>query len=354
MFDITKYFRRGQNNTIEFRNGTNLSYAGPTATLVEQGTELDRWYVGSYFGVEYTIACDVNSERKEILKCLCTASTSTANIVIYGRSNLRNDLIQLEVEVTDAYFKLMAYPRVQDDSTAIEGAKIIYSANYYATLNEPVPIIAGSSSSAYTSTYSLNPSTTSTAEAGQTVSITLITTNVLAGTVLGYTISGVQSADIGGANLTGNFIVGTTDAISFPITADQTTEGAETLTMMLDNGEATCTIQIQDSSTTSAQTYALSTDKTTASEGDSFTITLTTTNIDSGTLVPHEITGVNSEDIGNLALTGNFEVGVTESINVTLTEDQLTEGTETFQISLSQNSEVTAAVAITDSSTAPT
>ena len=106
-------------------------------------------------------------------------------------------------------------------------------------------------------------------------------------------------------------------------------------------------------STTPAQTYALSTDKTTASEGDSFTITLTTTNIDSGTLVPYEITGVNSEDIGNLALTGNFEVGVTESLNVTLTEDQLTEGTETFQISLSQNSEVTATVAITDSSTAP-
>ena len=141
MFDITQYFRRGQNNTIEFRNGTNLSYAGPTATLVEQGTELDRWYVGSYFGVEYTIACDVNSERKEILKCLCTASTSTANIVIYGRSNQGNDLIQLEVEVTDAYFKLMAYPRVQDDSTAIEGAKIIYSANYYATLNESSPLL---------------------------------------------------------------------------------------------------------------------------------------------------------------------------------------------------------------------
>ena len=41
---------------------------GPTATLVEQGTELDLvcWF---YSRVEYTIACDVNSERKEILKC---------------------------------------------------------------------------------------------------------------------------------------------------------------------------------------------------------------------------------------------------------------------------------------------
>ena len=152
-FDISKFLRRGQNNTVEFRDGANLSYAGPSATLVEAGTEIDRWYVGSYFGVEYTIACDVNSARKEIIKCLCTASTSTANIVIYGRSNLGDDLLQLEVEVTDAYFKLMAYPRIQDDSTAIAGAKIIHSANYYATLNEPGPVIAGSSSSAYSVSY---------------------------------------------------------------------------------------------------------------------------------------------------------------------------------------------------------
>ena len=81
-FDISKFLRRGQNNTVEFRDGANLSYAGPSATLVEAGTEIDRWYVGSYFGVEYTIACDVNSARKEIIKCLCTASTSTANIAV--------------------------------------------------------------------------------------------------------------------------------------------------------------------------------------------------------------------------------------------------------------------------------
>ena len=160
-FDISKFLRRGQNNTVEFRDGANLAYAGPSATLVEAGTEIDRWYVGSYFGVEYTIACDVNSARKEIIKCLCTASTSTANIVIYGRSNLGDDLLQLEVEVTDAYFKLMAYPRIQDDSSAIVGAKIIHSANYYATLNEPGPVIAGSSASAYSPTYTLSRSTSS-------------------------------------------------------------------------------------------------------------------------------------------------------------------------------------------------
>lgn len=353
MFDITKYFRRGQNQTIEFRNGTNLSYAGPTYTLVESGTELDRWYVGSYFGVEYTIACDVNSERKEIIKCLCTATTSKANIVVYGRSNLGDDLMQLEVEVTDAYFKLVAYPRVQDDSTAIQGAKIIFSANYYSTLNEPTPTLLGSAVSAFAPTYTLSPSTTSTAEAGQTVSIRLITTNVLAGTVVPYAITGVQSADIGGALLTGNFVVGTTDVISFPITADLTTEGVETLVMSLTNGGATTSITIADSSTSPAESLTLTTDKTSVNEGGTFTITLTTGNIADATEVDYEITGVTSEDINGVALTGTFVVGQDMVRNFIVSEDVTTEGTEQFQISLSQYPDIVATVTIGDTSLSP-
>lgn len=353
MFDITKYFRRGQNQTIEFRNGTNLSYAGPTYTLVESGTELDRWYVGSYFGVEYTIACDVNSERKEIIKCLCTATTSKANIVVYGRSNLGDDLMQLEVEVTDAYFKLVAYPRVQDDSTAIQGAKIIFSANYYSTLNEPTPTLLGSAVSAFAPTYTLSPNTTSTAEAGQTVSIRLITTNVLAGTVVPYAITGVQSADIGGANLTGNFVVGTTDVISFPITADLTTEGVETLVMSLTNGGATTSITIADSSTSPAQSLTLTTDKTSVNEGGTFTITLTTGNIADGTDIDYEITGVTSEDINGVSLTGTFVVGQDMVRNFIVSEDATTEGTEQFQISLSQYPDIIATVTIGDTSLSP-
>lgn len=353
MFDITKYFRRGQNQTIEFRNGTNLSYAGPTFTLVEAGTELDRWYVGSYFGVEYTIACDVNSERKEIIKCLCTATTSKANIVVYGRSNLGDDLMQLEVEVTDAYFKLVAYPRVQDDSTAIQGAKIIYSANYYATLNEPTPTLLGSAASVYAPTYTLSPSTTSIGEVGEEVSIRLITTNVLAGSIVPYTITGVQSADIGGANLTGNFIVGDTDEITFPITADNTTEGAETLVLTLNNNQASTSIQIADSSTTPAVNLTLTTDKTSVNEGGTFTITLTTGNIDNGEEIDYEITGVTSDDINGVSLTGTFVVGQDEVRNFIVSEDVTTEGTEQFQISLSQYPSVTATVTIGDTSLSP-
>ena len=351
-FDITKYFRRGQNSTIEFRNGTNLSYAGPSYTLVESGTELDRWYVGSYFGVEYTIACDVNSERKEVIKAMATASTSEANIVVYGRSNLGDDLLQLEVEVTDSYFKLMAYPRVQDDSTAIAGAKVIYSANYYATQNEPTATLLGSNIAANAPVYTLNPSTTNTGELGQTVTIELITSNVLAGTVLPYTITGVQSADIGGSNLTGSFIVGTTDILSFPITVDSSTEGQEVLQLKLDNNQATTSIVIQDTSTTPAISYGLVTSAASVNEGESFTITLTAENVANGTLVGYTITGVNSSDIGNAELTGTFEIGTTQQIVYTASEDSFTDGPETFQMSLDGTSTVVE-VAIGDTSLSP-
>jgi plastocyanin len=351
-FDITKYFRRGQNSTIEFRNGTNLSYAGPSYSLVEAGTELDRWYVGSYFGVEYTIACDVNSERKEVIKAMATASTSKANIVVYGRSNLGDDLLQLEVEVTDSYFKLMAYPRVQDDSTAIAGAKVIYSANYYATQNEPTATLLGSNVAANAPVYTLNPSTTNTGELGQTVTVELVTSNVLAGTVLPYTISGIQSADIGGLNLTGTFIVGTTDILSFPITVDLATEGQEVMTVKLDNNQATTSIVIQDTSTTPAISYGLTTSAATVDEGGTFTITLTSENVASGTLVGYTITGVDSADIGGADLTGNFEIGTVESIVYTATEDLLTDGAETFQMSIDGTSTIVE-VAIGDTSLSP-
>tara|TARA_B100000683_G_scaffold96861_2_gene95684 strand:+ start:86101 stop:87792 length:1692 start_codon:yes stop_codon:yes gene_type:complete len=349
-FDITKFLRRGQNNTVEFRDGANLSYAGPSATLVEAGTEIDRWYVGSYFGVEYTIACDVNSARKEIIKCLCTASTSTANIVIYGRSNLGDDLLQLEVEVTDAYFKLMAYPRIQEDSTTIVGAKIIHSANYYATLNEPGPVIAGSSSSAYTPTYTLSRSTSSVNEGGS-FNITLITTNVNAGTVVPFTITGVQSADIGGANLTGNFIVGTTETFTYPVSADLSSEGTETFTMTLDGKTTSASVTINDTSQTPAITYQLTSSVTSADEGDTFRVTLATTNVSAGTQLNYTVTGVDASDLTAGDLTGTFVIGTTEFFDFTLASDVTTEGQETFNLAL-DNGEAQVQVTVNDTSQA--
>jgi len=69
---------------------------------------------------------------------------------------------------------------------------------------------------------------------GSTFIITLATANVAASTNVAYTITGVASADIGNASLTGNFVVGTTDQITYTVSSDGLTEGGETFTMTLD------------------------------------------------------------------------------------------------------------------------
>ncbi len=102
-------------------------------------------------------------------------------------------------------------------------------------------------------------SSTNTVNEGGVFTITLSTSNVENGTILPYTISGVTGADIGGAALTGNFVVGTTDSITLTATADATTEGDEGFVIALDNGESTKSIAIIDTSTTPGNSYTIAT-----------------------------------------------------------------------------------------------
>lgn len=106
-----------------------------------------------------------------------------------------------------------------------------------------------------TTAYSLVRSRTSVDE-GSSVTITLETDNIAAGTNVPYTISGtgITTADIGGAALTGNFVIDTAgDAfLTLNVTADASTEGAEILTLTLDGTGVSTSITINDTSTASA------------------------------------------------------------------------------------------------------
>ena len=127
-----------------------------------------------------------------------------------------------------------------------------------------------------------------TVDEGSTVTITLTTANVSAGTTVAYTITGVSSADLNAASLTGNFVTGTTDSISLIVAADASTEGTENIVFTLDNAEDTITVPIND--TSQNPTYALTTPQASVNEGDTFIITLTTTDVVNGTTVPYTIT----------------------------------------------------------------
>ena len=216
------------------------------------------------------------------------------------------------------------------------------SARYYKNVRPTDPV---------TESYSL-ATTASTVNESGTFTIALSTTGIANGTTLPYTITGIESADISNASLTGNFIVGTTDNITFVVTADGLSEGAETFVIALDNGEASGSVVINDTSQSVVTPgYSLAVDNASVNEGGTFKITLTAFNVPANTLVPYTITGVDSADIGGVSLTGNFETGTAGlEQTFTVTEDAtILEGDETFTLTI-DGTTVNVNVLITDSS----
>jgi len=202
-------------------------------------------------------------------------------------------------------------------------------------------ITINDTSVAPTPTYSLTRSVTSVNEGGS-FSITFATNQ--AGS-FGYTITGVSSADINGASLTGTISNGST--LNYSVTADTTTEGAETFNISLDNGQASTSVTINDTSITPAPTYSLTRSAASVNEGGSFTISFSTNQAGS---FAYTISGVSSSDIGGASLTGSVSNGSVLSYSVTA--DSTTEGTETFSISLN-NGQASTTVTINDTSLTP-
>lgn len=88
-----------------------------------------------------------------------------------------------------------------------------------------------------------------TRDEGTTVRVTLTTVGVADSTNVPYTITGIDSADIGGASLTGNFtITSNTDFIDFTFSNDNVTEGQEIFKLSLDNGVDNVRVRIEDTS----------------------------------------------------------------------------------------------------------
>jgi hypothetical protein len=196
-------------------------------------------------------------------------------------------------------------------------------------------------------TYSLTRSVASVNEGG---SFTISFSTNQSGN-FGYTISGVSSADISNASLTGTITNGS--VLTYTAAADLTTEGAETFNIALNNGQASTSVTINDTSTT-PPTYALTRSAASVNEGTIITITLTTTSVSDGTSIPYTITGISTADLVSGGLTGNFSIS-SNSANAQfiIKNDSLTEGTETFTLAL-DNGQASISVTINDTSITPT
>ena len=189
--------------------------------------------------------------------------------------------------------------------------------------------------------YSLTQSETNVNE-GENFNITFVTNQ--AGN-FAYTITGVTSADINGASLTG--IITNGDILNYVVSADGSTERTETFRIALDNGQASASVTINDTSVTPTPTYSLTRSAAAINEGGTFTITFAT---NQGGSYPYTITGVSSADIGGASLTGSVSNG--SILTYTVTPDLTTEGVETFAIALN-NGQASTTVTINDTSVTP-
>lgn len=185
---------------------------------------------------------------------------------------------------------------------------------------------------------------------GSSFIVTLNTLNTNDGTLVPYTITGIQPEDIN-ESLTGSFTINNNIATAtFTTTEDFTTEGLEAFVLTLDVLDNSISIDIND---TSVETYALSSNVSEIDEssGD-VTIVLSTQGVPDGTLTPYTITGIQPTDISE-SLTGNFTTNNnTASIILTGREDITTEGPETLTLTLDNRPE-NISVIINDTSFSP-
>jgi hypothetical protein len=141
MQNLTKYLTDGLKNTLLFKNNTGTSHKGPWKQVYTD-TLLDRWHVGDFSSVDYTISGDFDADNKELIKVAITATRDRASIVVYARNNTINDMLMVSATVNDSYVDVILNPIiiVEDEENNIaaqnfSGVKVISTAQYFHTQN---------------------------------------------------------------------------------------------------------------------------------------------------------------------------------------------------------------------------
>jgi hemolysin activation/secretion protein len=138
MENLKKYITQGMKNTVLFLNNSGTSYKGPWKQVIGE-TKLDRWHIGDFSSVEYTISSDFDRDNKELLKVLVTASLDRASIVVYARNNTYNDILNVDATVNDSYVDVTVTPIIDVEiGTNFTGTRVIFTGQYFHNLTPPV------------------------------------------------------------------------------------------------------------------------------------------------------------------------------------------------------------------------
>ena len=129
MFNIASYFKDGIKKSLLVKNNGATSHNGPWKQAYTS-TQVERWHAGEFCTAKFTVSVDFDNANKEILKCIVAVGVDYANLNVFSRSNLGNDLVELSVTVNQSYVDLLITAK-----TGYTGAKFIHTANYFQNQN---------------------------------------------------------------------------------------------------------------------------------------------------------------------------------------------------------------------------
>ena len=316
----------------------------------------NKYYIGGFSGASPT----VNLVEGETYVFIQSNSSNTTHQLLF--SDTANGTWGSGIEYTTGVTKvgvagqLGAYTQI----TVPIGAPTLY---YYCinhtgmggTANTP-----GAGTPIYTSVTS-----PSNVNEGSILTFTVNTENVVNGTTVGYTITGIGAGDLSSGSLTGNItITSNTGTVSVTLANDLTTEGAETITLELagtdsvstSTGSLSSSTIVNDTSTLTSTTYSVTPATSSVNEGSSLTFNVATTGVADTTTLYWTVT--NSGDFGSAS--DSFTISSNSgAFQVTPSADTTTEGAETFTVSVRTGSisgtevAVSSVVTINDTSTTP-
>jgi|TARA_B110000908_G_scaffold85638_1_gene102331 hypothetical protein len=138
MMDISAFIKTGLQNTLLFKNNLGTSHNGPWKQVYVD-TLLDRWHMGSFSSAEYTISADLDTNNKEIIKVLVTATRDKASVVVYARNNTLRDLITVGAIINDSHVDIILNPATTSPADGNLGVKVIHTAQYFHNQNPLTP-----------------------------------------------------------------------------------------------------------------------------------------------------------------------------------------------------------------------
>ena len=174
---------------------------------------------------------------------------------------------------------------------------------------------------------------------GESVLISLSTTNLNDGERVAYTISGVDAEDLApGSSLTGIFVVNSNKSQVLIRTVRTDSEEDKVIRLGLDNGRSSIQVPLitKREPVVPGATYRLFTNKPRVSEGESFIVTLSTQNVDDGQRVGYTISGVTPDDLASgTKFQGEFIVqSNTSTLEIETLEDNFPNENNILSLSL--------------------